>query len=278
MPNGYFAPEGFELEGDQLGRLYIAEKQKLPFAQNIWTDIQEIPFQSISDAAKKLRHLAPLWAYYPFHFARRGQLIQDQLPFFQPKPIPFLAPLPKTPLGSWTLKSENTILCSTNCSSPFAHGEIHFIETKEPPSRAYLKLWELFTRTRNLPKKGELVLDLGASPGGWTWVLNQIGAKVIAVDRAAMEVPCEKFLQKDAFSIHPDHFPNIQWVFSDLICYPKKLLAWIQPWLQTNVQMICTIKFQGKEDYPILEEFEKIGKLIRLFHNKHEITWVREDK
>ena len=61
-------------------------------------------------------------------------------------------------------------------------GEYEFQEDKtSPPSRAYLKLWELFTRLGHWPRSGERVLDLGASPGGWTFVLaNQLGANVVA--------------------------------------------------------------------------------------------------
>jgi integrase len=47
------------------------------------------------------------------------------------------------------------------------------------PSRAYLKLWELFTLIGEHPRPGELCLDLGSSPGGWTWVLQRLGARVV---------------------------------------------------------------------------------------------------
>src|SRR5262249_2658315 len=153
----------------------------------------------------------------------------------------FPAPLPKTPLGSWTLLDDNTLLCSPRCSSPFAHGEIAFFETKEPPSRAYLKLWEFFTRVGKQPGKDETCLELGASPGSWTWVLQQLGAHVIAVDRASLEITNldrVTFLKKDAFSIAPEDYPEVTWVFSDLICYPEKLFEWVQPWLKKNVNLV----------------------------------------
>ncbi len=281
-PVGYSQPLQRELQGTlaQIGpRLFIAEgpAQKVRFAQNIWHDLEEFSFRSIGEAADKLRSLQGLWAYYPHASVRRGALIQERLPRFFPKPLVFPSALPTAPLGSWTLLDEGTLLFAKRCSSPFAHGEIHFVETKEPPSRAYLKLWEFFLRTGKMPKPGSKCLEIGASPGGWTWVLSRLGAQVTAVDRAPLapslqDVP---FLKKDAFSLKPEDFPDVEWIFSDVVSTPKKLLEWVQPWLDMDVQLVCTLKFQGDEDIEALDAFEKIGELIRLFHNKHELTWFR---
>ena len=292
MITGYLAPLGLEepLEKElrnivaRYDRLFLAEGDPQPayWAQNIWHDAQTIPFQSISEAAKKLRSLNGLWAHYPYMDIRRGELIASHLPFFSPKPLSFGTKAPNTPLGSWTLLDKNTLLASKHCSSPFAHGEIHFQETPIPPSRAYLKLWEILTRIDQMPKKGDQCLELGASPGSWTWVLQQLGTKVIAVDRAKLDpaisaLPNVSFMKKDAFSIQPKDFPSLNWIFSDLICYPEKLLQWLAPWLETDVKLVCTLKFQGENDYEIVKEFEKIpnSQIFHLFHNKHELTWVR---
>ena len=292
---GYLAPEGLEealeeeLEGIVLrqGRLFLAKgaSQRVHWVQNYWIEPQTISFSSIAQAAEALRSLGPLWAHFPNVCVRRGELIAKRLPFFHPKPVAFSDPLPSAPLGSWTLLDEKTLLCAPRCSSPFMHGEVRLLETKEPPSRAYLKLWELFLKTRKWPKKGDLCFEVGASPGSWTWVLSQMGAHVIAVDRSSLEPFIERhpnvsFLKKDAFSLAPNDFPDVKWVFSDLICYPKKLFAWIQQWLDKEVNLVCTLKFQGKEEYGILKEFEAISgsEIIRLFHHKHELTWVRFSK
>ena len=95
-------------------------------------------------------------------------------------------------------------------SEPGCLGEYEFEEDKRsPPSRAYLKLWELFTRLGYWPQAGDRVLDLGCSPGGWTWVLaTQLGAMVVAVDRSPlarnlMEHRNVEFLKGDAFTLTP---------------------------------------------------------------------------
>ena len=291
---GYLAPIGFEeqlkeeLQGpiEQYGRLLIVPgaPQNVHWVQNIWYDPVCISFLSISDAAKQLRALHHLWAFYPFQLIRRGKLISEQLPYFSPKPCSFPTPLPTSSLGSWTLLDSNTLLASSRCSSHFAHGEVHFQESSIPPGRAYLKLWEILTRIGHWPKKGEKCLDLGACPGSWTWVLQQLGANVVAIDRAPLDPTISQlsnvsFLKKDAFSTKPEELNGIDWVFCDVICFPEKLLSWLQKCsaFHTKVNFVCTIKFQGKADMAIIREFERIegSSCLHLFHNKHELTWFK---
>ncbi|NDD57880.1 MAG: hypothetical protein EBZ47_01320 [Chlamydiae bacterium] len=293
MLTGYLAAEGFEdfIEkrchpiATRLGRLIISEgpPRDIPFVQNTWYDVQKITFSSISDAANQLKSLGKLWAFYPEKLVRKGQLISEKLSYFSPKKLVFPCSVPKSMLGSWVLKDENTLYASAQCSSPFAHGEVFFHESKIPPSRAYLKLWEALTIAGDYPKKDEYCLEVGASPGGWTWVLDQLGTNVTAIDRAPLSKDISfssrmQYLKKDAFTLSPQDFPNVDWLFSDVICYPSKLLDWVQLWLRERPQLkaVCTIKFQGHEDYEILQSFRQIPNslVVHLFHNKHEMTWI----
>src|SRR5215470_3775239 len=149
----YLAAEGYvdELAYElgavdrQHGRLLIAEGPPRPaaWAANIWLDPQQIRIASISDASKNLRAIQRNWAVYAPRLHRRATLIQEQLPKVSAKPLDFGAPVPASPLGSWTLLDAETMLAAPRCSSPFPNGEVHFIEDRAgPPSRAYLKLWE----------------------------------------------------------------------------------------------------------------------------------------
>lgn len=75
-------------------------------------------------------------------------------------------------MGSYTLLAPDRLLYAARCDSARPNGVYDFIENKaEPPSRAYLKLWEALTRLGEMPRPGQTCLDLGACPGGWTWVL-----------------------------------------------------------------------------------------------------------
>src|SRR6516162_156805 len=112
----------------------------------MWLNPRKFSFQSISEAANHLRAIQRNWWLHSVGTHRRAKLIQEQLPPLKPKPLTFPSKLPAAPLGSFTLLDENTMLYSAECSSPFPDGEVEFVENKtDPPSRAYLKLWELFT-------------------------------------------------------------------------------------------------------------------------------------
>lgn len=302
----YLAPEGYLQEllqelhefGDltevtqTFDRLILTQGPpvRAHWAQNIWLNPREIPFESISQATQELRKIQRNWALYSSQLHRRGQLIADGLPKITSKPVQFPSVLPTLPMGSWTLLDTNLLLASPNCSSLFPHGEIHFEEDKtSPPSRAYLKLWEALTIAgQSPPGPGTKCLDMGSSPGGWTWALHELGASVISVDKAPLTraieaLPRVRSLKRDAFTLTPGEVGPVDWFFSDVICYPQKLLELVLKWLAAGTcrHFICTIKFQGKElsasDHQAVRGLAAIpgSKIIHLSHNKHELTWMK---
>jgi 23S rRNA (cytidine2498-2'-O)-methyltransferase len=293
--SGYLAPEGFleELRAElgevsaSYGRLLISPGARKPAAwvSNLWLDPVEIPIASIGDAAKRLRAIQRNWALYPHAQHRRAALIEAKLPKVSANPLAFPAPAPTAPLGSWTLIDAGTMLASAHCSSPFPNGEARFVEDKRaPPSRAYLKLWEALTLLGALPKPGELCLDLGSSPGGWTWVLAQLGARVISVDKAPLDpgiaaMPGVEVRRESAFGLDPRSLGPIDWLFSDVVCYPARLLGLVERWLAAGTcrRFVCTLKFQGATDHETARRFAAISgsRLLHLHHNKHELTWMR---
>lgn len=291
----YLAPRGFVSQvaaeipkvTRQIDRLLVTDCPEVSslWAQNVWRSVEVIKFASIKDAARKLGERQRNWWLYVGEHPRRAKLIQDQLPHVSAKRLNFMAPIPISSLGSWTLLDENTILASTHCTSPYPNGELEFVEDKiSPPSRAYLKLWEVFTRLGICPAPGEVCIDLGASPGGWTWVLANLGAQVLAFDRASLDPklmasPLVQLKQGDAFKIQPDDYPEVTWLFSDMICYPEKLWEFLQPWIhdRRKIKIVCTIKFQGDNPYEVLKDYLSVpgARCLHLYHNKHELTWIR---
>lgn len=265
-------------------RLYFLDRDYCPlFAQVTWKNCQTLPITSIGDGIKKLRALGKNWALFSIDNHRRAQLIQDGLATIKDDPVPFLADTPKHTMGGWTLLDANTLVCSAHTTSRYPLGKIEFIENKEiPPSRAYLKLWEFFTLHCQPPIQKTHVIDMGSCPGGWSWVLSQLSLNVTSVDKAPLDpkiaqIPTITFLQESAFGLDPKKMGTVEWFFSDIICYPERLLTLIKKWQhESSVKnFVCTIKFQGEADFTVIDEFLKIpnSKMVHLYHNKHEVMW-----
>jgi 23S rRNA (cytidine2498-2'-O)-methyltransferase len=296
---GYLAPEGFlddllaELGAaviESHGRLVLAAGPPRPAAwvANLWYAPQRLAIASIGDAARQLRAIQRNWALYSHAHHRRAALIAERLPTVSAKPLVFGERAPVAPLGSWTLLDAETVLAAPRCSSPFPHGEARFVEDRQaPPSRAYLKLWELFTLLGERPRPGELCLDLGSSPGGWSWVLQCLGARVVSVDKAPLDpriaaLPGIETRQESAFALAPDALGPVDWLFSDVVCYPERLLALVERWLAAGTCrcFVCSVKFQGATDHATARRFAAIpgSRLFHLHANKHELTWIRLDE
>ena len=248
-----------------------------------------IRFDSVKDAADALRSLQRSWAPYSYTHFRRAALIQDRLPRVNLKEKDFPFSIPSSPIGLYVLTGENSMLASARTSSPLPAGELQFKEDHEnPPSRAYLKLQEALSEAvhsfgASLPQAGSRCFDAGACPGGWTWVLTQLGADVLAVDRAPLDDrlmahPQVEFMRHDAFTLSPQDLGKFDWVFSDVICYPDRLLTWIEKWLASGLtnNMICTIKMQGAVDWNLFSRFAAIprSRVLHLNYNKHELTFI----
>ena len=273
----------------QFGRFFHVKKtdHQPVWAQNTWFEPQLMPINSINDGANKLKQIQRNWYSCPIDFFRRVKLIEEKLPHINFKPHNFGDPNPTAKLGAWTLLEPNTILYSTKLSSPFPHGEIIFNENKiEPPSRAYLKLWEIFTICETFPQENDTAIDLGACPGGWTWVMAKHNVHTLAVDKAEIDkniatMPYVTYLDQSGFSLLPQDYANTTWLLSDMACYPKRLYELTQKWIEKAQikNFIFTLKLQGEETQEQIDLFRKIknSSIIHLSCNKHELTWIYGD-
>lgn len=268
--------------------------QELPYwARTTFLKPFILHFDSIGEAASALKEIQRNWAPYQYQNFRRAALIQDKLPYINLKVRKFPVEIPKSPIGVYTLIDDKTILASALTSSYIPAGRIEFVEDHiNPPSRAYLKIQESLTMARllfdaELPGPESRCFEAGACPGGWTWVLVNLGSQVYAVDRAElapslMGNPLVTFQAHDAFTLKPEDIGKCDWVFSDVICYPERLLEWIKVWLDSGLtkNMICTIKMQGEIDYEVVKQFAAIpdSRVVHLNYNKHELTWIHCEK
>ena len=126
----------------------------------------------------------------------------------------------------------------------------------------------------------------GASPGGWSWALQRLGARVISVDKAPLapgiaSLPNLEYRAVSAFALKPEEIGPVDWLLSDVVCYPARLLRVVRAWLDAGLarRFVCTIKFQAETDHAAARAFAAIpgSRLMHLFHNKHELTWAKLD-
>jgi 23S rRNA (cytidine2498-2'-O)-methyltransferase len=278
-----------ELDGDYsvVGNMVFAaaKNPQICFALDVWLDPVAINFNSISEAVKILRAAGRFWYLHPHAAVRRSRLIESDLRKCPPLPDEFPVIAEQPGIGVYTLLDNNTLVYATRRwkKSPLGFYPFHE-DKKNPPNRAYLKLWEAISLFDNVPATGELAVDLGAAPGGWSYVMHSLGCAVSAVDKAALDsaiavLPRMTYLQQSAFALEPQTFEHpIDWLLCDVACYPERTFALIQKWLSAGKaqRLIFTIKLQGETDLSVLKPFQEIpgARVLHLYHNKHEVTFI----
>lgn len=165
---------------------------------------------------------------------------------------------------------------------PFPGGEIPVASDKAPPSRAFAKLLEAELRLGRRIAAGETCVDLGASPGSWSYIALQRGAQVVAVDRAPLRADLMRhrrltFRRGDAFSFRPEC--AVDWLLCDVIAAPQRSIDLVLDWVRHRHarRFIVTIKFKGHEEYGRLEQLKQALPplcaeyyLVRLCASKNE--------
>ena len=154
------------------------------------------------------------------------------------------------------------------------------------PSRAARKLEEALAWLGVEPGAGELCVDLGAAPGGWTYVLAERRARVIAVDPAKLrpEILAKKGVRhvpESAFTFAPDG--EVDWLFCDMAWRPLEAAALLAKWgrkrwarmLVANIKLPMTKKVEIIARVRQVLEQEGNWKNVRvkqLYHDRDEIT------
>ncbi len=154
----------------------------------------------------------------------------------------------------------------------------------EAPARAFAKLVEAQQRLGRAIYRGETCVDLGASPGGWTWIAVQQGASVTAIDRSPLRAdlmrdPLVEFVKGDAFAYEPPK--PIDWLLCDVAAFPLRTLELLQQWLGQRWcrNFVVTTKFRSQDGYELLPAYKQLLRdsgykfqLRRLNANKNEMT------
>jgi 23S rRNA (cytidine2498-2'-O)-methyltransferase len=233
--------------------------------------------------------------------ALRRALVEDDRPFAADEALVQLV-LVSLESGWLSLCEPDELRRLRRCLSRFPAGVVAVPEDRAPPSRAYAKLLEAELHAGLVIGKGDTVVDLGGSPGGWSAVALQRGARVLAVDRAPLRDDLMRharlaFRRGDAFAFRPDAAPRgaeplpewlappVDWLLCDVIAFPERTLDLLRQWLTARWcrRFVVTVKFRGPADLGRLAELKALLEasgaeflVRRLRANKNEVTAAGE--
>lgn len=283
------------------GTYFIPESSpdlQLWWAAQHWRAVVKLSMKSISDGVKQLLALrsdhskGAQYYLHPTVCVRRMMLMGERLHLWKQKeeivfPAHSDSDLPAVIHVTMADQDHLYYALPAQVTPSRPAGLYTFAENRlTPPNRAYLKLWEFFTRSGRHPLPSQCGMDLGSSPGGWTWVIGQFASKVISVDKADLDPKISKgmsnvsFLKQSAFALNPKDFQDqVDWLFCDIIAYPGRSVEMMERWVvEAGVKnFVCTLKFQSQTDFAAIKKALKLpgSHVVHLHHNKHELTWYK---
>ena len=163
------------------------------------------------------------------------------------------------------------------------------------PSRSAQKLAEaivvfLGEREADLLHAGQRAVDLGAAPGGWTWVLASRGLQVVAVDNGPLkgEVahdPRVRHLRADGLTWRSPR--PVDWLVCDIVERPARIAELVAGWIADGDAQaaIFNLKLPMKQRYDevrrceaLIEQRLRVAgvratlELRHLYHDREEVT------
>jgi 23S rRNA (cytidine2498-2'-O)-methyltransferase len=181
-------------------------------------------------------------------------------------------------------------------SAPWPLGIPRLKLSHEAPSRSALKLEEaLLTllspgeRARWL-QPGMRAADLGAAPGGWSWVLARAGLQVTAIDNgplaeSALATGQIRHVRADGFTWQPAQ--PLDWMVCDMVEQPRRVAVRMAEWFAQGWcrRAIFNLKLPMKKRYDEVEanladfvaRCRQAGVPVewrarQLYHDREEIT------
>ncbi len=164
-------------------------------------------------------------------------------------------------------------------------GRRRFSAPREAPSRAAAKLLEAIDWLGRQPEPGELCIDLGAAPGGWSHVLLDLRARVLAVDPARLAPSLARHkrlhhIQCSAFEYLPEE--PADWLFCDMAWRPLEVAALLAKWGRQGAArfLIANIKLPMKKKVDLIRRIKEILatggwrdlRVRQLYHDRDEVT------
>jgi 23S rRNA (cytidine2498-2'-O)-methyltransferase len=222
--------------------------------------------------------------------ARLAELLASQLPDAKRMDDAALRRLGSMPFAQVCLAEHGHaiagVMYSNQALSLARGGRTRVRVTGELPSRAARKVEEGLAWLGVAPGPGEVCVDLGAAPGGWTFVLSEKRARVIAVDPAKLrpEIAARKNVEhvpQNAFHYEPKE--RVDWLFCDMAYRPLEVAALLARWGRRGWarMLVANVKLPMKKKAEILARVRHIlehegewkhVKTRQLYHDRDEIT------
>jgi 23S rRNA (cytidine2498-2'-O)-methyltransferase len=178
-------------------------------------------------------------------------------------------------------------------AAPWPQGIPRLKFPRGAPSRSTLKLDEAFlvllddADRRRLLRPGMTAVDLGASPGGWTFQLVARGMRVTAIDNGPMDDTLMasgqvEHRREDGFRFRPRQ--RVDWLVCDMVEQPLRVATLMRDWLAEGAARaaIFNLKLPMKKRWletqrclGMLRDALGDGWMIRakqLYHDREEVT------
>jgi 23S rRNA (cytidine2498-2'-O)-methyltransferase len=181
-------------------------------------------------------------------------------------------------------------------SSPFYMGIPRLKFPRSAPSRSTLKLEEAFfiflsqKERETFLREGMTAVDLGASPGGWSYQFVRRNIYVTAIDngpmdKALMQTELVNHIKTDGFTYVPKS--SSDWMVCDIADQPMRIAKLAGKWIQEGWcrHTIFNLKLPMKKRYPEVKACEEvIRKMLddsgiryslsikQLYHDREEVT------
>ena len=178
-------------------------------------------------------------------------------------------------------------------SSPWPMGVPRLRMLHDAPSRSALKLDEAIltlldaNERETLLRDGMWAADLGAAPGGWSWILARRQIRVYAIDNGplaetAMATGLIEHHRADGFSWQPPR--TLDWMVCDMVEQPRRVASRMAEWFANGwcrhaiFNLKLPMKKRWQETRLCLDLFESgAGRPLtvrarQLYHDREEIT------
>ena len=181
-------------------------------------------------------------------------------------------------------------------SSPWPLGIPRLKLLSDAPSRSALKLEEALLTLLDgeereaLLKAGMTAAELGAAPGGWTWILTRHHLRVTSVDNGplrqnVMDSGLVEHLRADGFQWKPSQ--PLDWMVCDMVEQPRRVAERMATWFREGWcrHAVFNLKLPMKKRYDevvrcraaITDDLSRRGvrahlALRQLYHDREEVT------